>query len=400
VINTDLAKVSDDAGDFVRYLAWGDPVEVVGSPGTKSVRVKATRMVESADGSVRPVNIVGTIKQPSGDRPAVIPLEQSTILKVDFVDVQQGDGTVIETPGGKVVLIDGGDNQLFARYLAGRFRKTSLERPLKVDCILVTHGDADHFEGLTEIHASEDESLPAFKRLFIRPERVYHNGLVKRPSTAGGKRVPDLKLLGPTTKVAGRHVVTGLVENLLEFPAAQMNLPFKRWRAALAAWDGRYRDQHGPLQFRRLAQGDDAAFDFLRAGEPLADRMQAEVLGPLVTPVDGAPGLRFLGDPPADVQIDFNPEEPRASVFKGASASHTINGHSVILRLTYGDFRFLFAGDLNAEAELDLLQHHRARLQAEVLKAPHHGSADFSVDFLKAVAPLVSVISSGDESSR
>ena len=40
------------------------------------------------------------------------------MLKVNFVDVQQGDGAVIESPDGKVILIDGGDNQLFARYLA------------------------------------------------------------------------------------------------------------------------------------------------------------------------------------------------------------------------------------------------------------------------------------------
>lgn len=41
----------------------------------------------------------------------------------------------------------------------------------------------------------------------------------------------------------------------------------------------------------------------------------------------------------------------------------------------------------------------RIDLRSHVLKAPHHGSADFSADFLKAVEPVVSVISSGDESS-
>jgi beta-lactamase superfamily II metal-dependent hydrolase len=399
VINVDLARVTDDGGSFLRYLAWGDFVEVVDDPDANPVRIRATRMVEERDGSVRPVRIVGTIKQPEG-RSVVIPRDQSKVLKVNFVDVQQGDGTVIETPGGKLLLIDGGDNQLFARYLAARYRNTREDRPLKVDCILVTHGDADHFLGLTEIHRSEQHTR-SFKRLFIRPERIYHNGLVKRPSRdAHGKRTPDSQLLGPTTRVDGRAVVTELVENLLTFPTEQMNMPFRRWQAALAAYEKRYGASHGPIAFRRLAQGDDQAFDFLKDGEPLAARMQVEVLGPLVTPVNGNPGLRFLGNPPEDVQIDFNPDHPRPEVFKGASASHTINGHSVILRLTYGNFRFLFAGDLNAEAELDLVQHHRAQLEAEVLKAPHHGSADFSVDFISAVAPIVSVISSGDESTR
>jgi hypothetical protein len=40
------------------------------------------------------------------------------ILKVSFVDVQQGDGMVIQTPQGRIILVDGGDNELFARYMA------------------------------------------------------------------------------------------------------------------------------------------------------------------------------------------------------------------------------------------------------------------------------------------
>ena len=60
----------------------------------------------------------------SGLKPAdiVIPKQDNQVLKVNFVDVQQGDGAVIESPDGKIILVDGGDNQLFARYLAARFR--------------------------------------------------------------------------------------------------------------------------------------------------------------------------------------------------------------------------------------------------------------------------------------
>ena len=61
----------------------------------------------------------------------VRPRNQNDVLKVNFVDVQQGDGAVIESPDGKVILVDGGDNQMFARYLAGRFRGTTLRNPRK-----------------------------------------------------------------------------------------------------------------------------------------------------------------------------------------------------------------------------------------------------------------------------
>jgi hypothetical protein len=74
-----------------------------------------------------------------------------------------------------------------------------------------------------------------------------------------------------------------------------------------------------------------------------------------------------------------------------------------VLRLTYGDWRFLYAGDLNMQAESILLEERRQRrlsLRSEVLKVPHHGSADFTPAFLDAAAPVVSIVSSGDESAR
>ncbi len=68
-----------------------------------------------------------------------------------------------------------------------------------------------------------------------------------------------------------------------------------------------------------------------------------------------------------------------------------------------GQWAFLFAGDLNDEAGRALTRAHNRgelNLQAEIFKVPHHGSADFSGAFFKAVAPVVSVVSSGDESAR
>ena len=80
--------------------------------------------------------------------------------------------------------------------------------------------------------------------------------------------------------------------------------------------------------------------------------------------------------------------------FKGLSASHTINGHSLVLRLVYGGFSLLFAGDLNEQAEQHLVAQHKQgklNLRADVLKTPHHGSAEFSSEFLEAVGATVSV---------
>lgn len=372
-------------------LAWGDPVEMLG-PHPSGTRVRFTRYFRRSDGSVESVPFEGIVKSPSAGSgltldDVIVPAAQAPVLKVDFVDVQQGDGTVIETPAGSVLLLDGGELQLYARYLSTRLPGTSPQEPREIDAIIVSHGDADHFAGLTKILESEANDL-AYKRVFIRPRRVFHNGLVKRPSSR-----PEKEQLGPTDEVAGKTVITGLVDDILSVSDAEMNTPFRAWKRALKAWSERE-----PIEFRRLALGDDDAFDFL-SGEGV----RVEVLGPIPTRVDGGDGLEFLGRPKRNPRIAAELVSTDQSPFTGKSASHTINGHSVVLKLTYGGFRFLFAGDLNEQAEELLLSGHRAgrlSLRAEVFKVPHHGSHEYAGEFLKRVAPVVSVISSGDEDER
>lgn len=398
VINVDLADVfaQPDRKGFLHTLGWGDYVEVLDTTA-KHLRINTVKFEEQSDGSILPVKTEAYIcpTKTSGIKPAdvVIPKKNNRVLKVNFVDVQQGDGAVIEAPDGKIILVDGGDNQLFARYLAARFRGTSEAKPKEIDCILVTHGDADHFAGLTEIHESESNPEPK-KRLFIAPKRVYHNGLVKRPSTDEDKKtVPEKELLGPTKVVDGETILTGLVDNPLDVPDKRMNLPFRQWKQALAAWNDR-----GEIEFRSLSFGDNDAFDFFKG-----DDLEISVLGPFLTKKGAAVGLKFLGNPPKGPRIGHESLELGEKGFKGFSASHTINGHSIVFRLRYGGFSFLFSGDLNDEAGRILARKHQKgeiNLRSEVFKVPHHGSADFSGALFQMVAPIISVVSSGDESAR
>lgn len=399
VIDVDLANIFEQPNKkgFLRTMAWGDHVEVL-KITAEHVEVRVFRFDKQDDGTSKPVASSGFIVPPksSGIKPKDVVREkkESRVLMVNFVDVQQGDGAVLETPKGKVVLIDGGENVMFARYLASRFRSTQANRPKEIDCIVVSHGDADHFKGLTEIFKSE-QSKATFQRLFIHPQRVYHNGLVKRPS----KGRKEAEMLGATKTVkdpsTGKDVtiITGLETDLLKVPDAEMNEPFLEWKAALKEWKKR-----GPIKFRRLEVGDNDAFDFL------ADEgVSVEVLGPIPTRVGNVEGLKFLGSPPKGPRIGHESLETEIQGFTGKSASHTINGHSIVLRISYGRVNFLFSGDLNDESGRALTAAHNGgaiNLQAEVFKVPHHGSADFSGALLQAVAPVVSVISSGDENAR
>lgn len=388
-INADLVKVYNTAdkknADLITVLAWGDDVELLEATGN-TIKIALQNFKNLADGSILSVKSEGYIFKPAKAKLEEVlqPLDQKKVLKVSFVDVGQGDASVIETPKGKVILIDGGENQLFARYLAARYAGSSAKNPKIIDCIVVSHGDADHFEGLPEILKSE-ENKNSRKRLYIKPSVVFHNGLVKRPSSKKEK-----ELLGPTVEVNKQLYLTGLVNRLNELPDEECNRGFTLWKKTLSTYERRYNYQIVQKRLSHTGKGD---FGFL-ADESIA----VTILGPITEIINGAPALKFLHKPSASVAEKAKDvtAEPAGSY----SASHTINGHSVILKMQYGNVSFLFAGDLNKESEEYLVANKRSKpIKADIFKVPHHGSADFSDTFLEAVNPFVSVVSSGDENA-
>ncbi len=72
-----------------------------------------------------------------------------------------------------------------------------------------------------------------------------------------------------------------------------------------------------------------------------------------------------------------------------------VNNLSLVLMVEYGDIRFLFTGDMERDAEIDLLES-GADVRADVLKVGHHGSySSTSYLFLREVMPTYGVISVG-----
>ena len=79
-------------------------------------------------------------------------------LRIFFIDVGQGDSTLIITPDKKTVLIDGGGSDSFdvgekvlLPYLLDR-------RILKIDYVLISHFDTDHATGVAQILGKIDVS--------------------------------------------------------------------------------------------------------------------------------------------------------------------------------------------------------------------------------------------------
>jgi competence protein ComEC len=91
--------------------------------------------------------------------------------------------------------------------------------------------------------------------------------------------------------------------------------------------------------------------------------------------------------------IDFDVLHPSAQDYALPNKS---NAMSCVLRISNGSHTALLAGDIEQAQELRLVAGEGARLRADVLLVPHHGSkTSSSAEFLDAVKPSFALVQSG-----
>ncbi len=101
-------------------------------------------------------------------------------LRIHFVDVGQGDSTIVELPDGKILLIDGGDGRestetALLRYLNALHVET-------IDYLLVTHADTDHcgsLDKVLEYKGVKQAFLPFVKETANEEYASFYAALVK-----------------------------------------------------------------------------------------------------------------------------------------------------------------------------------------------------------------------------
>ena len=137
-------------------------------------------------------------------------------LRIFFIDVGQGDSTLIITPDKKTVLVDGGGSDSFdvgekvlLPYLLDR-------RILKVDYVLISHFDTDHCGGILTImekvkvkniiiseQAEHSENYERFKKLMIHKKiRLIE---VKKGDKIKIGRYSEVKILFPTSRLLSEN---------------------------------------------------------------------------------------------------------------------------------------------------------------------------------------------------
>lgn len=92
--------------------------------------------------------LVGYLKSPQNSVQKVeTPTATQNNLRVIFLDVGQGDASLVITPEGQTILVDGGPDDKILSQL-GKFLPLSQK---KIDVVILTHPHADHLDGLVEV---------------------------------------------------------------------------------------------------------------------------------------------------------------------------------------------------------------------------------------------------------
>lgn len=373
-IKTD-SKTGKTKVSFIKELLFGDYIRpyIVKNDYVRQVVTENKKEVEYI--KVRCRNADGYIKESD--------MQAERILEVNFIDVGQGDGCHIVTPEDKHFLIDAGESDNMYRFLKWRFNLKTAKTPPPPFTVVISHPDADHYKGFK--HVFENKDATAQK---ISIDKIYHNGLIE----ASGS---ELDSLGTVVENDEVKYITELCDTDEDYKK-RLEGPIKRG------------------DFIKIIEKSPAPKEALRAGSnPIYDNkkgMVMEIMGPVAQNINGKDAL---------------------PVFE-SNKGKTKNGHSIVIKLTIGHLRLLLGGDLNTEAEYYLIHHYsgidiadiksqlkkkisaatrkelesqmeeailktRKALEVDIAKSCHHGSADFTSEFLRVLNPIVTVISSGDE---
>ncbi len=353
---------------------------------------------------------------------------EQRLLEINFVDIGQGDGCHIVTPDNEVILIDAGEGTGFTgkggdnmtRFISWRYNlrcRSPAAAPFNIDHAVISHPDLDHYFG--------------FYSLFSHPKLAFktisHNGIVERP-LAGASQSTFMYDLGRKVPTIPRQKSYHLWDtvrthqdmiNLLDAHPTTQKYYLKTLRAA--------RDNNPNVTFKFINQAQ-KYFDKYNHNHAL----QLEVLAPITE------------------DVTFN-QETRDCLIKLGNEGETKNGHSIVFKLRFGKLKVMLGGDLNAKAQDYIAQYYsdidtkmsdleeeirdlrehlsseemtvderksmeqrleehqklldliitktRGVFQCDIAKACHHGASDVLDSFLKAINPVATVISSGDQES-
>jgi len=372
-------RVTSSSRKLGGYFIWGDRLKLVSGDPAQDPVVKVSG--RGRDVWIRSAHLGG-----------------SPLLELYVIDVGQGDGLLIVSPEGHHIMVDGGnrrfnqnggknaadfvDWKFYKDYLRYFERGDANKTIVKLDAMIASHNDLDHFGGLLDLLDFTDEKNDAeLDCTSVQVDAFYHAGLSWwfGGLTSDGKKKRSLgrPYKGFYTKLLGDRTSAEKAVQNLENP--DFGTLSGSWGDCIAAAVASFQASD-PTQKTTIERLCTQTHDWLPgfADTDTDSRIAIRVLGPLSETVGTKQGLKKLPD----------------------GDSINTNGHSVVLRIEFGHRKLLLTGDLNSSAQTYIMDRYgdefATEWQCDVAKGCHHGSRDVSYKFLAGLQPVATVISSGD----
>lgn len=259
-------------------------------------------------------------------------------LQVRVLDVGQGDSILIVSPEHKVVLVDAGDATKSKNVLEA-LKRNGVE---KIDYFIATHAHPDHIGAAADV--IKNIGIGTILDSGYAPE-----GLETKQQSNKNANDKSGKGKGAQTKNAPKTVAgKQSAGKTLELPTVKA-----------------YREM------REAAEAQNVKIE------------------------TAAPGSHYDLGGGARLTV-LAPTQPFFTKDQMTAGGNDLNANSIMLRLDYGDFSMLLAGDAEAQTEHRLLTQ-GGEFEAKILKVAHHGSKYATTqEFLDRVRPEVAIISDGE----
>ena len=270
--------------------------------------------------------------------------DPSKVLKIIFFDVGQGDSALLISPSKKIILIDAGGKP---GYVIEESEGTSEEKDDAAKNVIIPYLTKELQLLTTYSHLPSPISHLLSIDYFIatHPHADHYGGFVT---------LMENKIVPSVVYDTGYPKSYPLYETFLQM------IKFAEYP-----------------DFRRGVNGTNLPRNVARPSGRVKAKYVVPTVGETVD-LGGGVLMKFLGP---------------LSKYKGTKSDE--NNSSIVLKITYQNVSFLFTGDVELEAENDLVNW-RGELKSTILKIAHHGSKTSTTSaFLDRVSPDIAVISSG-----
>jgi beta-lactamase superfamily II metal-dependent hydrolase len=313
------------------------------------------------------------------------------IFSFDLLKAHQGDCYLLhcgtkEKPG--LVMIDGGPKQVFRPYLIDRLGKIRIARNitekqmLMVDLLMVSHVDGDHIQGILDLTKEEIMAKDAGEPRLLNVLNFWHNSFEALIEHETGDLTASMK------KQFGEAAVSG-AEELSDAAKAKVEEECEEDPEVIASSLKVLASIEQGFRLGKDAEKLDFPCNLEFDRKPIVARKNSQAL-----PI--APGLKFTVVGPMDSEVKalrkkhlkwLEDQRKAGKPVPQALAAYidksVPNLSSIVVLAEVDDKRMLLTGDARGDKIIEGLQltgrlgpGKASTMQVDLLKVPHHGSAN------------------------